>query len=212
MSVEMDGRDVCGYLRGVCLVGVARVANGPLAPELVRDLLAQRWAVPIGRFSKSLSVYTGIDQAELLRAVEELCLADEEFLASENVNLQLSLLSGRPLPVFSFVRAAGIEPIALFRPLLDCARNLMHAAVRVRMQSGVEGSQDPFWSEGAAFLSLMAGGGSIGAALALGTIVNVASDVLFFNAERANAAAPELRGHIARVLGELGTLELSRLL
>jgi hypothetical protein len=103
---------------------------------------------------------------------------EEEYFTTENLNMQLSLLSGRPIPPYPFLAQARIDTVALARPFLKVAESLLHAAVRVRMQDTTPLGATAFWSEAILFLDCMWGPSFASTAMACAMVVNVASDVL----------------------------------
>lgn len=205
MSIPMDSQDVRGYLRGLCLVVVVRAVRRAPTKADVEDVLVTMFGEDLASIVAGLSSFTGIEEASLTSAIGELFRADEDFLRPENVNLQLGLLAGRPVPTFPFVECGSADPTSLYRPFLDSAYNLVHAAVRTRMQlTALPSMSDTFWKELAGFLRRVGGGDEIASAIALSTIVNVVSDVLFFNSDASTRAKdPEVAATIARVLEEL---------
>jgi hypothetical protein len=70
---------------------------------------------------EALGLFTRTDEGYLASAVDELLLADDEYVRCENLNLQLGLLCGRPVPTYSSVTQDGVDHLALWRPLLDCS-------------------------------------------------------------------------------------------
>ncbi len=140
-------------------------------------------------------------------AVDELLAADGEYVLPDNLNLQLGLLAGQPIPVFGFVQEAGVDRVALLYPLTEAAFALTHAAIRVRMQAPAgtrSTSIEEFGGALGRFLGGVWGDDEIGRAFAVATIARAAGDVPFFNGDTAwRASDPELAGRIDAALGEL---------
>lgn len=212
MSASIDSQDLRGYLGGLCLIVVVRAVGRTPTKVDIEDILRRRLGQEIDTFVMSLASFTGIEPASLHLATETLFEADEDWLRPENINLQLGLLAKRPMPVFPFVTADRADERALYRPLLDTATNLLHAAVRVRMQVAPSspGGAHAFWGDLVGFLRRACGDDAVASAIALTTVVNVASDILFFNSEAAERTEdPALATNIARVLEELRTIPIA---
>lgn len=206
----MDSQDLRGYLRGLCLVVVVQVTGRAPGPEDIQRVLSGRHRSAFKAIASAIAAYTGAQEDFVGGGVDELLEANAEFLGVENLNIQLGLLSARPIPVFPFVSSSSVDQLALLRPLLDVSRNLVHAAVRLRMQSSSATQAEPFWCAIAQFLQLAGGDNDVSRALAIATIANVVSDVLFFNADAAaRTDDPVLAARIRHVLCELATTEIS---
>lgn len=213
MSIAMDLQDLRGYLRGFCLVVVVRETGHTPESADIKRVLQEEFALEIESCLNALTSFTGLDAAVLGSAIDELFHADDEFLLPDNVNLQLGLLSGRAMPCFPFAERDGVDEMALHRPFLDTARNLIHAAVRIRMQSPGLSSAHMFWEEIARFLRRMGGDNDLAAAIALSTVANVISDVLFFNSDAADRTEDRMLAEtISHVLTELRTVNMATLL
>lgn len=211
MSIVMDSQDVCGFLRGLCFVALVRsVGRCPSPADLAAGLLDLDGE--LGAFLPALALFTGIEVTTLRACVDEWLHADETYLVPENVNLQLGLFAGSGRS-FAFVWRDGADTTSLYRPLLHTARHLVHAAVRVRMQSSVPLSgAEVFWMRLATFLRRAGGADAIASAVAIHTIVDVASDVLLFNSELATRTEePLLIERSARVFEELRAIPFERI-
>lgn len=210
MSVSMEAQDLRGYLRGLCLVVVVRTTGRELRRADIEKVLHEDFALDVCSLLAAIASFTGVGEGILTSAVEELFGADDSFLETENINLQLGLLCGRPVPIFPFVKDNAVNQVALLRPFLDTARNLLHVAVRLRMQSPPLGSPSGFWRTAAEFLRRVGGDDDVAAGIALGTIANVVSDVLLFNSDAPERTADRaLATSIARVLEELRTIDIA---
>jgi hypothetical protein len=213
MSVAMDSQDLRGYLRGLCLIIVVRVTDRAISKEDIQSVLGQTFSSEIKAASSAIANFTGIEENFVSGGVEDLFQANEDFLKLENLNLQLGLLCGRPVPVFPFVRLSSVNHLALLLPFLIAARNLVHAAVRLRMQLIPPTPPDLFWRAMARFLCRVGGDDEVSAAFAVTTVANVISDVIFFNSDSAGRTEdPILAARISRVLNELATIDISALL
>lgn len=206
----MDSQDLRGYLRGLCLVVVVRVTDRALRKEDIQSVLGGKFGSELKAVAGAIADFTGIEEGFVTGGVEELFQANEEFLQLENLNMQLGLLSSRPVPTFPFVRSSSVDHVALLRPFLDVARNLVHAAVRLRMQLLPPTSPELFWRVMGRFLRRVGGDDDVSGAIAVATIANVVSDVIFFNADAAaRTEDPVLAARIGRVLDELATTHIS---
>lgn len=204
MSITMDSQDLHGQLRGLCLVTSIRWIGGPIKSADLREVLGKRFGVEIEHFTAAAAAFSGIDVEELRSAVEELYTADDTYLQLENMNTQLGLLSGHPVPAFPFVEQNRVRDTALLRPFLDSSRNMIHSAVRLRMQTFSAAPAEAFWPAALRFLQRMGGDGPMARAIALSTIIDVASDIIFFNTDAPNRAEdPALAHQIGHVLDEL---------
>jgi len=207
MSIVMDEQDLRGYLRGLSLVTVIRCVGGPVKCSDFRDTLQQRLGDEISQFVSCTAAFTGADAASIQSAVDDLYACDDDFVHLENLNMQLGLLSKQPIPIFPFVTETGVCDIALWRPFMDAARNLIHAAVRLRMQTLPATQSAVFWPAASRFICRMGGDGILASALANATILDVASDIVFFNNDASDrATTPILAERIRHVLGELAAV------
>jgi hypothetical protein len=209
MSIEMDSQDLRGYLRGVCLIVVVRNRGCSVGRADIERTLGGRFLADIDALVGALAAFTGVSQPFLRGGVLELFQANDEFLLPDNLNLQLGLLSGRPAPIFPFVEEGQVHQLALLRPFLDVARNLVHAAVRLRMQLLPPSPANAFWPAVATFLHRVGGDDELAEAIALSTIADVVSDIIFFNLDAATRTDdPELVARMGRVIEELGMTDL----
>ncbi len=204
MSAEVDAVDVCGWLRGLCLIALVRSSDGRLDATALRDdgaLQDER-----RRLVHLLAGYTGIDARALDGAAEELLEMDEAYMRPENLNLQLSLLGGHPLPAFRFVHEGGVDRVALFHPLLEATFELTHAAIRVRAQTQADGttSMEDLAVALGRFLGRVCNDEALGRAFAVASFARSAGDFLFFNGDAASRSAdPAHAARVDQVLREL---------
>jgi hypothetical protein len=206
MSTTMDLQDLRGALRGICLITVARTTGGAFTAGDIERALRGTFAPDLAAAVVALSSYAGVDEGMLTSVVPELLRADDEFLKADNINLQLGLLAGQPLPIFSFMKTGETNLVALVLPFIETARNLVHAAVRLRMQSLPVTDPAPFWPAIVRFLERMGGGDDMAHAIALSTVAGMISDVIFFNAGAPGRTNdPVLAAGIERVLVELSS-------
>lgn len=212
MSAVMDIQDVLGGIRGVCLVAIAHRAKGTFSQETAEAIVKDHIRENVARFADSVHGFTGIEKAPVLDAMTASFTGGEEeaYFAPENMNMQLSLLSGRPAPPYPFIAQSRIDTVALARPYLDVAETLLHAAVRVRMQGTAPLVATTFWSEAVLFLDRMWGPSFASRAMACSTVVNVASDVLFGNHDIGTRTSdPALLARASAVMTELGDVWIS---
>lgn len=212
MSIVMDTQDLLGGIRGVCLVAIAHRAMGPFSRASAERIAKDRIREKVTRFADALHDFTGIDASSVIDAMNDSVAGGEEdeYFATENLNMQLSLLGGRPIPPYPFLEQARIDTVALARPYLDISETLLHAAVRVRMQGTAPLVATAFWSEAIVFLDCMWGPSFASRAMACATVANVASDVLFGNHDigsRTSDAA--LLARASAVMAELGEVWVS---
>ena len=186
MSVVMDCQDLVGYVRGLCLVAIVHRAKGKFSRVSAECIAKEHIFGKLARFADALHGFAGIDASLVVDVMNALVAngADETYFEIENVNIQLSLLSGQPIPPYPFVEETHVDAVALLRPYLDVSTNLLHAAVRLRMQSVVSlSSAREFWPEAMLFLDCMWGASVASSAIARTTVASVASDVLFYNVD-----------------------------
>jgi hypothetical protein len=207
MSLGMDFYDLLGCLRGCCLVAAVRHLHRPPAPGECEEILRNHLGVEVARFSTELAVYAGVQSSRLVEAVDEICVAPDEFFDHENLNLQISVLAGGQSPsLYEFITDSSVNHVALLRPFLEVSRKLVHAAIRVRMQTFAVAPPEPFWPAVVRFLAHAGGGGPTARAIAVTTALDMVSDVVLFNGDtpdRVADADAELARHIRRVLDEL---------
>jgi hypothetical protein len=204
MSVVMDERDLLGFVRGLCLLWIVRRADGPVTPEQIRRLFEERLSEELALLAKGLRSYCDVEEGDVIAVGEEILDATPESLAVPHLNLQLGLLSRRPLPEYPFVTEAGVDALGLTRPFLDTARNLVHAAVRLRMQRPAGDRPDEFSPRVTRFLRGVWGDNAAAEALASASVVNAVSDLLFHNADlETRTADRELLERAHRVMEEL---------
>jgi hypothetical protein len=212
MSIVVDSQDLRGYLRGICLVAAVRVID----MDPTRGSFARALSGLLGDdtqlFLRKLSLFSGVDASSLRGAIDELYEADDEYLQADNINLQLGLLSGRPVPIFPFVRSNQVRQAALWRPFLESARNLAHAAVRLRMQQGIEERVDGYWPCLSSFLGRVGGNSELSYAISVATISDVVSDIIFYNSSISTRTenAVVVQGS-NRVISELESLDIQSL-
>ncbi len=203
----MDTQDVLGGIRGVCLVAIARRARGTFSRVMAESIVKDHIRDSVTRFADSLHDFTGIDTSSVIEAMDDSVAGgeEEEYFATENLNMQLSLLGGRPIPPYPFLEQARIDTVALARPYLEVAEKLLHAAVRVRMQGTAPLVATAFWSEAILFLDCMWGPSFAARAMACATVANVASDVLFYNRDIGSRTSDHaLLARASAVMAELG--------
>lgn len=181
MSIVMDGQDVCGHLRGVCTVAIV----GKYGPVVTQPNIVQWTKVDMSAalpsFVERLASYSGLEAAVLTAAVEELLEANDTFLATANLEMQLGIFAGRPLPEFPFLRNGAVDRVTLRLPFLEAAKKLVHAAVRVRMQSGAASKPEPFWQAAVTFLQAVGQYDPLAPALARAALADTIADVVFGN-------------------------------
>lgn len=213
MDKVMDSQDLVGYIRGLCLLTIAHRATGGISRGSAERVANDHILEKLVRFADALCEFTGIDRCSVVTVMNPLIASDvgEAFFESHNVNIQLSLLSGRPIPPYPFVSQSGVDSVALARPYLDVSTNLLHAAVRLRMQGTFPLVGVNFWPAAILFLDCMWGPSFTSRFMACATVINVASDVLFYNLDigtrvsdlaviaRADAVMTELREVIAPI-------------
>ena len=208
MSIVMDTQDMLGGIRGTCLVAVVRRAMGPFSRASAEDIVEAHISEKVTRFADSLHDFTGVDTSDVIDAMNASVAGgegEEEYFAPENINMQLSLLSGHPLPAYPFIAQTRIDAVALARPYLDISLHLLHAAVRVRMQGTAPLVATAFWSEAILFLDGMWGSSFASKTMACATVINVTSDVLFGNHDIGSRTSdPVLLARSTAVMVELG--------
>jgi hypothetical protein len=207
MSTVMDTQDMLGGIRGMCLVAVVRRAMGPFSRASAEDIVRVHIREKVTRFADSLHDFTGVDASSVIEAMVDSVTGSEveEHYAPENINMQLSLLSGHPIPPYPFIAETRIDTVALARPYLDISLSLLHAAVRVRMQGTAPLVATAFWSEAILFLDGMWGPSSASRAMACATVADVVSDVLFYNRDISSRTIdPALLARASAVMAELG--------
>lgn len=212
MSIVMDGQDVCGYLRGVCIVAIV----GKYGPTVTHPKIAQ-WinvdmSATLPSFVERLASYSGLEAAVLTAAVEELLAAGDAFVATENLEMQLGIFAGRPVPEFPFLRNGAVDRVTLRLPFLEAAKKLVHAAVRVRMQSGVTSKTEPFWQAAVTLVQAVGQYDPLAPALARAAVADTIADVVFGNwdaPKRTDDA--DLARQIQVVIDELRSTDVARL-
>lgn len=208
----MDTHDLLGGIRGVCLVAIAHRAMGTFSRARAESIAKDHIRKNVTRFAESLHDFTGVDTSSVIDAMDDSVAGgeEEEYFATENLNMQLSLLGGRPFPPYPFLGQSRIDTVALARPYLEVAEKLLHAAVRVRMQDTAPLVATAFWSEAILFLDCMWGPSFASRAMACATVANVASDVLFGNHDIGSRTSdPALLARASAVMGELGEVWVS---
>lgn len=207
MGAVMDSQDLLGGIRGVCLVAVVRRAMGPFSQATAEDIVKTHICEKVTRFAESVHDFTGVDTESVIDAMNASFSGGEEdeYFAPENINMQLSLLSGHPIPPYPFIAETCIDTVALARPYLDISLSLLHSAVRVRMQGTAPLVATAFWSEAILFLDGMWGPSSASRAMACATVADVVSDVLFYNRDISSRTSdPALLARASAVMAELG--------
>ncbi len=170
------------------------------------SIVQEHISVKVSHFARVLQGFAGVDAAAVVDGMNSLIAndADAAFYEVENLNIQLSLLCGRPIPPYPFVVDVRTDDVALARPWLDVSLNLLHAAVRLRMQGTFPLPASEFWAEAILFLDCMWGPNFASRAMACSTVANVASDVLFHNFDiGARTSDPALILRADEVMNEL---------
>jgi hypothetical protein len=121
MSGVMDTQDMVGGIRGLCLIAVVRRSATGLSRESAEAITLEHISGPVARFEDALGRFAGIEK-DTIREMRTLGMdidGLDQFYNYDSVNMQLSLLSGQPIPPYPFISDAGIDAVALARPFLD---------------------------------------------------------------------------------------------
>lgn len=186
MSFVEDARDLVGFVRGACLIAVVRQVSRSPRRDDVRQGLSGALGAAVCEFAGPLAAYTSVDRESIEESPRELLEEGvEEFYEVQNINMQLGLLSRKPIPIYPFVTTTAVDSVVLMRPFLDVSKNLLHAAVRLRMQTKIPSPQTEFWEQAHLFLR-RCWGGDLPAGLFRCISSDVASDIIFHNHDIAN--------------------------
>ena len=203
MSFVMDSRDLIGFLRGACLVGVVRHVSRSPQRDDVSAGLAGVVGNAVCEFAAPLAKYTSVDRESIEASPRELLEEGAgDFYEVDNINLQLGLLSRKPMPIYPFVSADAVDSVVLMRPFLDVSKNLLHAAVRLRMQTTPTSPQGDFWEQADLFLR-RCWGGDPPAGLFRCVGADVASDIIFHNHDIFHRSDAEQAARARTVFDEL---------
>lgn len=203
MSFAMDENDLLGFIRGACLVAVVRQVSRSPQREDVDVALSGNIGESVRAFAPLLSGYTSVDCGSIEAAPRELLAeGSSDFYEIENINMQLGLLSRKPIPVYPFVSKTRVDSVVLMRPFLDVSKNLLHAAVRLRIEAASSTPQGDFWNHAEAFIR-RCWGGDPPSGLFRCVGIDVASDIVFHNHDIADRSDREQAARAAAVFNEL---------
>ena len=202
MSFVMDSRDLIGFLRGACLVGVVRHVSRSPQRDDVSAGLAGVVGNAVCEFAAPLAKYTSVDRESIEASPRELLEEGAgHFYEVDNINLQLGLLSRKPMPIYPFVSADAVDSVVLMRPFLDVSKNLLHAAVRLGCRQ-----HQPHRKETSGNKPISSSGGVGGdppAGLFRCVGADVASDIIFHNHDIFHRSDAEQAARARTVFDEL---------
>jgi hypothetical protein len=179
----MDSRDLAGALVGAGVVAATLAARDARTPAEIAECFARVFRPDFAAVASVLSEYSGVELSLLQSVPEGVVEVLHSCGSLDDLALYLNAYAGGDSSSGRFFETGASHRLFLVRCLIEQSRKLLHASVRVRMQVRAAGAVGDYWLKMARFVQVLFGGDDLGRALSVATIVDVVSDVVFFNSD-----------------------------